>query len=307
MPSEREEEMNRDMEDCLRHLQSRNYSRRQIEKIDCTIKRLIIYLREAHQICNWREATENHLKGFIEYSLREHRGQKGEGVKTGTALGWTLCVQSFFGWMIKQGRLLYNPAQRLERPKAERGEPCVLSEEEIERLIEAPDVEEAVGLRDRAIMEMLYGTGIRSGEAYKLDLYDVETGSERLTVREGKGRKDRILPLTEQVCYWLNRYITEARPQLIRANKPPTQALWISRHGFRLAQEMIGYNVGKYAKQAGLKATPHTFRHSFATHLLRRGANIQEIKKLLGHDNLDTTQLYVQVEIEDLKRVIGRR
>lgn len=162
--------------------------------------------------------------------------------------------------------------------------PHVLSESDIAQLIETPDVHTALGLRDRAIMEVLYATGIRLAEAHKLDLYDVDTASAVLIVRQGKGGRDRVVPLTENACTWLSRYITGARPELASGlrprrttkNKPqskaPTPALWLTIKGRRLSKQMIALRITGYAAQTGLKATPHTFRHSCASHLLRGGA-----------------------------------
>ena len=123
-------------------------------------------------------------------------------------------MRSFFGWLHRNGHLLHNPAERLAFPRAEQSLPHLLNEAEMARLIETPDTTTAIGLRDRALLKTLYATGIRHAEAHKLDLYDIDTAAQRLTVRLGKAQRDRIVPLTETAAYWLTRYLTVARPEL---------------------------------------------------------------------------------------------
>jgi integrase/recombinase XerD len=219
--------------------------------------------------------------------------------------------------------------------------PQVLNESEIARLIETPDLQTAIGLRDRALMETLYATGIRHAEAHRLDLYDVDTAAQRLTVRLGKGQRDRVVPLTETAAHWLMRYVTVARPELAaglwwgkgrrrnaaqRANQDrayhgeqrknslegkygptwiaSTPALWLSVTGRRLSYVMIAERIRDYALQAEVKASAHTFRHSCATHLLRGGASLRHVQQLLGHRDLNTTELYTHIELQDLKDTI---
>ncbi len=158
-------------------------------------------------------------------------------------------------------------------------------------------------------METLYATGIRLAEAQRLNLYDVDTKAERLVVRQGKGESARALPLTEQACYWLDHYVLEARPELATKHNPKKHAscgLWLSENGKQLSKRGIAARVLEHAQQAGLKASAHIFRHCFATHLLRNGASIQELKRLLGHRDLSSTEMYARVELEDLQRITHR-
>jgi integrase/recombinase XerD len=162
----------------------------------------------------------------------------------------------------------------------------------------------AIGLRDRALMETLYTTGIRHAEAQKLDLYDIDTAARRLTVRLGKGQRDRVVPLTETAAHWLARYVAAARPELAAGKLwgkgrrrgqpkliPPTAALWLSVTGRRLSYQMIADRIRDYALQAAVKASVHTFRHSCATHLLRGGASLRHVQQLPGHRDLNTTEI----------------
>ena len=199
--------------------------------------------------------------------------------------------------------LLHNPAERLTFPQKEQSLPHVLNESDIARLIETPDTSTTLGLRDRALLELLYATGIRHSEAHKLDLYDIDSTALRLTVRLGKGQRDRVVQLTETAAHWLTRYLTVARPEL--AGKlwgkgkrrgqpkfiPPTSPHWPVT-GRRLSYQMIADRIRDYALQAEVKASVHTFRHSCAPHLLRGGASIRQLQQLLGHRDLNTTDLH---------------
>jgi integrase/recombinase XerD len=316
--------MNKALADYLAELESRRYSHSRLTHVRRTIELLTLYLKEAHHIADWRAVNESHLRAFAVFAATRHQTPKGKLVSSGTLRQWLSCVRGFFAWMTAAGRLVHNPAERLQLPRKTRSLPHVLSESEIAQLIETPDATTTLGLRDRALMEVLYATGIRLSEAHKLDLYDIDTSTGVLIVRQGKGGRDRLVPLTENASRWLSRYITDARPELAAGitrargksnrrssirklqSRAPTPALWLTKEGRRLSKQMIAQRITEYARQAGIRATPHTFRHSCATHLLRGGASIRHVQRLLGHRGLETTEIYTHVEIEDLKRVIER-
>ncbi len=178
-------------------------------------------------------------------------------------------------------------------------------------LIESPDVRTALGLRDQALMETLYATGIRHRECWKLDVYDIQLRARRLRVREGKVGKDRVVPLTTNAAYWIERYLAEARGTLSagyvkkKAPPPPSPALWLARTGYRLSYPMIEQIIKGYARALDLKANVHLFRHCFVTHLLRGGASIRQIQLLLGHDDIQTTTVYTHLEISDLQKAVA--
>ena len=310
--------MNKALADYLAELESRRYSYSRLTHVRRTIEMLMLYLKEAHQLDDWRAVNESHLRAFAVFAATGHRTTKGNLVSPDTLRQWLSCLRCFFAWMNETGRLVHNTAERLELPRKARTLPHLLSETQIGQLIETPDTHTTMGLRDRALMEVLYATGIRLSEAHKLDLYDVDTSTGLLIVRQGKGGRDRVVPLTETASRWLTRYITEARPELAAGlrpkrttkNKPlskaPTPALWLARQGRRLSKHMIAGRITQYARQANLKASPHSFRRSCATHLLRGGASIRHVQQLLGHRGLETTEIYTHVEIEDLKRAVDR-
>lgn len=297
-------------------LEARRFSLSRRSHSEYTLSLLSAWLNEAHAVTNWQAVTESHLRGFLVYAERDHRSPQGRSVSAGTRKQWLTVIRGFFAWLRRRGRILHNPAEPVTLPKVDRRLPHVLNEEEIARLIETPDISTVIGLRGRALMETLYATGIRHGEACRLNLYDVDLRSRRVIVREGKGGKDRVTPLTENACYWLRRYLSESRPEIAagllwgkgRSRKPrvvvASPALWLSVTGRRYSYQMIAQIIREYAGECGLKATPHTFRHAFATHLLRRGASIRYIQQLLGHDKLETTERYTHLTTEDLKAAI---
>jgi integrase/recombinase XerD len=260
------------------------------------------------------------LRDFALYAATRHRSPTGQRISAATLRQWLSILRSFFGWLNRNGHLLHNPAERLAFPHKEQSLPRVLNESEIARLIETPDITTTIGLRDRALMEVLYATGIRHAEAHKLDLYDVDTAAHRLTVRLGKGQRDRVVPLTKTAAQLLTRYVTAARPELAAGKWwgkgrrrgqpeliPPTVALWLSVTGRRLSYQMIADRIRDYALQAAVKASVHTFRHSCATHLLRGGASLRHVQQLLGHRDLNTTEIYTHVELRDLQQAIENR
>jgi integrase/recombinase XerD len=310
--------MNRAVTAYLADLAARRLSRSRRHQSQHALELLTTWLAEAHFIDDWRAVTENHLRGFLVWLQRDYQTAQHRPVQAASIKNWWACLRGFFAWQQQRGRLLYNPAEPITIPKVARPLPHVLNESEIARLIEMPDLTTTIGLRDRALMEVLYATGLRHGEAHRLDLYDVDLRAGRLTVREGKGRRDRIVPLTANACHWLQRYFNEARPELAagklwgkgRSRKrrlmAVSPALWLAVTGRRFSYQMIAQIVRAYAEAAALKANVHTFRHCCATHLLRNGADLCHIQRLLGHDRIDTTMLYTHLDIEDLKRAVAR-
>src|SRR5262245_21503603 len=259
---------------------------------------------------DWRAVGESDLRAFLIHLQKEHRAD--QPLASGTVKHWFIAALSFFRWLHRGGHILHDPGAGIPLPKEERHLPRVLNESEMKLLIESADVSTAIGLRDRALMETLYATGIRHRECWKLNLYDVHLRARRLMVRSGKGGKDRIVPMTENAAYWIERYLCEARGALSagyakkKAPPPPTQALWLARTGYRLSYHMIEQIIKGYARELNLRINVHGFRHSCATHLLRGGASIRHIQLLLGHDDIQTTAIYTHLEISDLQTAIAK-
>src|SRR6266511_2791806 len=273
---------------------------------------LEIFISRAHETNrsqDWRGISESDLRGFLIYLQKEHRAEK--PLAPGTVKHWFIAVQLFFRWLSERGHILTDPAASIPLPQEERNLPRVLNEAEMKRLIESPDTSTALGLRYRALMFLHDETGIRHRECWKLNLYDVETRARRLTVRGGKGGKDRIAPLTSNAAYWIERYLAEARGELAagyfkKKAPPPTPALWLARTGYRLSYPMFEQIIKGYARALDMKANVHLFRHCCATHLLRGGASIRHIQLLLGHSDIQTTMIYTHLEISDLQTAVAK-
>jgi len=212
-------------------------------------------------------------------------------------------VRRFFAYLHARGLILGNPALTLKLPKAKHLPRGVLSEAQARRLMAAPFPWTLVGRRDRAILELLYGSGLRIGEAVRADLQDLDLRERVLLVRNGKGRKDRVVPVTGRAVAALELYLRESRPALAKSVDP---ALFLSTQGARLQIPGMRAQVERHGRAIGATLTPHALRHTCATHLLKGSASIRHVQELLGHKRLTTTALYTRVAIADLRQVIAR-
>jgi len=212
-------------------------------------------------------------------------------------------VRAFFKWLAVENHLLYNPAADLEVPRVPRQLPRVLlSVQDAEHVLAQPDVDTPMGLRNRAMLETLYSTGIRRLELSRLRLYDVDTERGTLMVRQGKGHKDRLVPIGERACRWIDRYLAEVRPVLIR--EPDHGMLFVTDYGEAFEKNRLGDMVKRYMRLAGFEhGACHAFRHAMATHMLEGGCDIRYIQAILGHSQLSTTEIYTQVSIGKLKAI----
>ena len=214
----------------------------------------------------------------------------------------------FLRYLVGQGVLLVNPGEGIELPKFGPRRPPrnVPTEAEVEALLAAPDPTSVLGIRDRAMLEVLYSTGLRVGELVRLKVYDVNLTDGRVQVIAGKGGRDRVVPLGRVATRAVQAYLEKLRPRLVGSRS--TATLFVSVRGGKLWPTAVQTVVRQYARQAGIRRpiTPHSLRHACATHMLRGRASIRHIQELLGHRQLSTTQLYTQVEIEDLKAVHQR-
>lgn len=215
-------------------------------------------------------------------------------------------IRAFSKWCMRHGYLPTDPTIGITPIKQERLLPDFLRESEMDILLNAPDTNTADGLRDKALMELLYASGIRAGEAHQLNLSDINFAAEEVFIRHGKGDKERIAFLGKAAIEAMRNYLHYGRPDFARKNTMKEEnAFFLNRFGTRLSDRGIRRTFDKYFKIASerLKTTPHTLRHSFATHLLEHGADIRVVQELLGHAHLVTTQIYTHVTTEHLMEV----
>jgi integrase/recombinase XerD len=209
-------------------------------------------------------------------------------------------LKRFYQFALREGLRGDDPAAELDSPKLPRSLPKSLSEEEVEAILAAPDVETAQGVRDRAMLETLYASGLRVSELVTLKSVQVSLDMNVIRVL-GKGSKERLTPLGEEASEWIARYQREARPQLLAARK--SDALFVTARGGPMTRQSFWSLVKRYAKAAGIHRaiSPHTLRHAFATHLINHGADLRVVQLLLGHADISTTQIYTHVARERLK------
>jgi integrase/recombinase XerD len=213
-------------------------------------------------------------------------------------------VKSFFASLARRGLLLRSPAADLVIPSASPLPRVALSEAQATRLMEAPPQETSTGKRDHAILETLYGMGLRRGECARLDVADVDLAAGTLLVRDGKGRKDRFLPVPGRAAAALGVYLKDVRPRLVR--NPHEPALFLTAWwGKRLSDVSLSFLLRRHAAAAGIvRVHPHALRHACTTHLLKGGADVRHVQVILGHKKLETTALYTRVVVEDLREVL---
>ncbi len=211
-------------------------------------------------------------------------------------------LRRYYGLLVQQGRLAADPTLRVRSPKLPRRLPKNLSERQVESLIAAPDTEDALGLRDRAMLETLYATGLRVSELVGLKLAQLGLDAGVLRVL-GKGSKERLVPLGEEALFWLRRYLAEIRPGLAGDGKA-SDAVFLTARRQAMSRQAFWQLVKRHAQGAGIEPgmlSPHTLRHAFATHLLNHGADLRVVQMLLGHADISTTQIYTHVARERLK------
>jgi len=248
-------------------------------------------------------ATRAHVERYQAH-LHHHQKANGQPLSYAVQHQRLLAVQVFFRWLARHNLVLFNPAADIEMPKVRRELPKdVLSAAEAETILAQPDLTHPIGLRDRAILEVLYSSGIRRTEASRLTLYDIDRERGTLIVRLGKGRKDRVVPVGARAVAWIDRYIADARP--LFATTPDAGRLFLSPAGAPMHPDHLTRLGGKYRKAAGVakKGSCHIFRHTAATLMLENGADVRLIQEMLGHASLATTQIYTRVSIRRLKEV----
>ncbi|MEN8207083.1 MAG: site-specific tyrosine recombinase XerD [Pseudomonadota bacterium] len=225
-----------------------------------------------------------------------------DGAKPRTTARLLSSMRRFYRYLIREGQLREDPSVRIDTPRIGRPLPDTLSESEVEALLDAPDELDTLGLRDRAMLELLYACGLRVSELVGMttDQASLTQGVVRLV---GKGSKERLVPMGEEAVDWLQYYLDESRPELAAGSS--VKQLFITRRGKGMTRQAFWYRIRHYAVKSGINKplSPHTLRHAFATHLLNHGADLRVVQMLLGHSDLSTTQIYTHVARERLKEL----
>ena len=228
-------------------------------------------------------------------------GCVGKGARPRTTARLLSSLRRFYGYLVREERIKTDPTVLIDSPKIGRPLPKSLSEEQVEKLLQSPDVATHYGLRDRAMLETLYATGLRVSELVGLTLSQVSLTQGVVRVI-GKGDKERLVPMGEEAISWISRYLAEGRPRLVRSRS--TDALFATARGGPMTRQAFWHNLKVHTRTAGIepkKLSPHTLRHAFATHLLNHGADLRVVQMLLGHADLSTTQIYTHVAQARLK------
>jgi integrase/recombinase XerD len=263
-----------------------------------------LFARWAHErgITDPREVTKPIVERYQSY-LYYYRKPDGAPLTPESQANMIKAVQGLFSWLTRENHLLYNPASELELPLKRKRLPLAgLTPEEVEAILNEADPSTAEGLRDRAMLELIYSTALRRTEVANLTRFDVDMTHQLLYVRQGKGGRDRVVPIGARAVAWLDKYLLESRPKLVPLDD---SYLFVTDYGERTKPDYVAGRVRRYMAFAGIDkpGATHLFRHACATHMLEGGADIRFIQALLGHANLETTQIYTHVSIEKLKAV----
>lgn len=298
-------------------------AREGLHRVNTLIADFVNYLNVERGLAfNTRESYQRDLRHFADFLDRNRSSMERanrttiisyllylekQGRARATIARRLAAIKSFYQFFLREegpgaGR---NPTDKLESPKLEKKLPTVLSVQEVEQLLARPDSGGPAGIRDRAMLELLYATGIRVSELVMLDLPDVnlELGFVRCA---GKGSRDRVVPMGSVARRSVSDYVSRGRPALVR--DPMVTAMFVNHHGRRLTRQGFWKIVKRYANDAGIAKdiTPHTLRHSFATHLLENGADLRSVQEMLGHADISTTQIYTHITKGRLKEVYAR-
>lgn len=266
---------------------------------------LAAYRRDLAQTEQWL-INNKRSKRLIEASADDlgafNATRSEQGLARRSAARWLSSVRGFYRYFLREQRLQEDPTQHLEHPKQARELPRSLGASDVENLLAAPDIETTIGLRDRAMLELLYASGLRVSELIALQLVSVNLRQGVVRV-VGKGNKERLVPVGETALDWLQRYLREARQELLPAGG---NVLFPSRRGRTMTRQTFWHAIKRYALAAGIQKdiSPHTLRHAFATHLVDNGADLRAVQMMLGHSDLSTTQIYTHVAQQRLQSLL---
>ncbi len=255
---------------------------------------------------NWLSCNGCKLVEVDGADLAEALAARAKGTSTGTRARWLSSVKRFYGWALRERLLESDPSDNLDRVKMSRPVPHVLSEQQVETLLEQTNIETEIGLRDKAMLELCYSSGLRVSELVGLELSQMDLSRGLIQVI-GKGNKERLIPMGEEARLAMIDYLKQARVVFLESGKQQKQSeyVFLSRRGTNMTRQAFWYRIKSYTVMAGIKqnVSPHSLRHAFATHLLNHGADLRSLQLLLGHSDLSTTQIYTAVARERLKQI----
>jgi len=263
---------------------------------------LLAYGRDLARLSAFARATRREVLDLRQGDLSEFIGNlRTEGLAARSVARAVHGVRGFFRFAVREGRLERDPMENLKAPRAFQALPRFLSPSQVEALLAAPDTTTPLGLRDRAILEVMYATGLRASELIGLESGNVDLQVGLVKVF-GKGRKERLVPLGRVAGRWVDRYLSEVRGRLVKGRLP---VLFVSQRGSKLSRMGLWGLVRRHAVAAGVERilTPHVLRHSFASHLLERGADLRSLQAMLGHADISTTQIYTHITRERLRQL----
>jgi integrase/recombinase XerD len=294
--------MPRAVADFREWMQARNYAVTTVEQYQRHLAQTAAWLEE-RGVTRPAEVTRPVLQRYQRW-LFHYRTPSGRPLSFRAQYQRLEALRVFFRWLARQNRILYNPAADLDLPRLERRLPkWVLTHTEAERVLAQADLNDPLGVRDRAMLEVLYATGIRRFELAGLCVYDLDGERGTLTVRQGKGHKDRLVPIGERAVRWVDRYLVEVRPLLVV--EPDDGVLFLGAAGEPMGLHRLSELVRDYVDSAGVgkRGSCHLFRHSMATAMLEGGADIRFIQQMLGHAHIAATEIYTKVSIRRLQQV----
>lgn len=277
----------------------RGLARNTLEAYERDLTSFLEYMSDKQGITTLDQVDRVHIVNYLMF-LRE------SGRASSTVARTMTSIRSFFKFLVREQILAADPSIYMDTPKTDKKLPKVMNLEEVERLLDAPQVKEPAGIRDKAMLELLYASGIRVSELVSLNVGDLNLGMGFVRCI-GKGSKERIIPLGRIALDWLDRYIQTARPKLLK-DRLSEQALFVNRNGGRMTRQGFWKIIKQYGKEANIDKdiTPHMLRHSFATHLLENGADLRAVQEMLGHSDISTTQIYTHVTKLRMKDVYNR-
>ena len=262
---------------------------------------LAAYRRDLQDFAKWAEKIEPDLLRISSVEIQRYLADRMEqGLKARSAARVMSCLRGFYRYQLRENRISADPTVLVVNPKLSKPLPKSLTEDEVERLLQAPDVDDELGFRDRTMLELLYACGLRVSELVGLTISEISLNQGVVRVI-GKGGKERLVPMGEEALDWLRRYLSLIRPALLTAG--PIDVVFPSRRGRPMTRQTFWHRIKAHAQRAGItkELSPHTLRHAFATHLLNNGADLRVVQLLLGHSDLSTTQIYTHIAQHRLK------